>query len=245
MGCLLYHMLSGRSPLFETRERMRRMSADRFRDVPPITNFVDLPHRVVTLTKRFMEIDPEKRVQSPTQALREIDSVRAAIEAGDMRKYSKSLSEQESEDFARRTRKYTEGQGFTVMVIESRNDVQDQLRERLKRRGYKVLILSDPRRALSRFEDLDIKETAPADCVIFSCAGLGPASLEAFNFFATHPRTKEMPAILLIGEDQLHFRDVAQLNDNRVAVTMPIKFREIQQNLRKLLHIETADEVDD
>jgi serine/threonine protein kinase len=245
MGCLVYHMLSGRPPLFETRERMRRMSADRFRDIPPITNYVDLPHRVVSLIKRLMEIDPEKRIQSPTQALREIDSLIAALEAGDNRKYSKDLSEQESEEFARRTRKYTEGMGFTVMVIESRQDVQDQLRERLKRRGFKVLILSDPRRALARFEDLDVKEAVPADCVIFSCAGLGAASLDAFNFFATHPRTRGLPAILLIAEDQQHFREVANLNEHRVAATMPIKFREIQQNLRQLLHIETADEVED
>jgi serine/threonine protein kinase len=242
VGCLLYHMLSGRPPLFETRERMRRMSSDRFREIPPITNYIDLPHRVVTLIKRLMEFDPDKRIQTPTQALKEIDSVIAAIEAGDIRKYSKALSDQESEEFARRTRKYTEGLGFTVMVIESRKDVQDQLRDRLKRRGYKVLILSDPRRALSRFEDLDIKEAAPADCVIFSCAGLGAASLEAFNFFATHQRMKDLPAILLIGEDQLHFRDVAHLNEHRVSVTMPIKFRELQQNLRQLLHIEAADD---
>ncbi len=245
MGCLLYHMLSGHPPLFETRERMRRMSADRFRDVPPITNYVDLPHRVVTLMKRMMDIDPEKRVQNPTAALRDIDHVIAAVEAGDVRKYSHSLSQVESEEFARRTRKYTEGMGYTVMVIESRKDVQDQLRERLKRRGYRVLILGDPRRALARYEDLDIKEAIPADCVIFSCAGLGPAGLEAFNFFATHPRMKVVPAILLVGEDQSHFLQTANLNEHRLAATMPIKFREIQQNLRHLLRIETADEVED
>ena len=245
MGCLLFHMLSGHPPLFETRERMRRMSADRFREIPPITNYVDLPHRVVSLIKRMMDIDPEKRTQTPTAALRDIDSVIAAVEAGDVRKYSNTLSQLESEEFTRRTKKYTEGLGFTIMVIESRKDVQDQLRERLKRRGYRVLILGDPRRALARYEDLDIKEPIPADCVIFSCAGLGPAGLEAFNFFATHPRMKELPAILLIGEDQTHFLQTAKLSDHRLAATMPIKFREIQQNLRQLLRIETMDEVEE
>lgn len=245
MGCLLYHMLSGHPPLFETRERMRRMSADRFRDVPPITNYVDLPHRVVTLMKRMMDIDPEKRIQTPTAALRDIDHVITALEAGDVRKYSNSLTQVESAEFARRTRKYTEGKGFTVMVIESRKDVQDQLRDRLKRRGYRVLVLGDPRRALSRYEDLDVKEAIPADCVIFSCAGLGSAGLEAFNFFATHARMKVVPAILLVGEDQAHFLQTANLNEHRLAATLPIKFREIQQNLRQLLRIETADEVED
>jgi serine/threonine protein kinase len=245
LGCLFYHMLSGHPPLFETRERMKRMSAERFRDIPPITNFVELPHRVVSMLKRFMEIDPEKRVQNPSIALKEIDSVISAMESGDLRQYSSALSQAEAEEYERRTRRYTEGTGFTVMVIESRQDVQDQLRERLKRRGFKVLILGDPHRALARFQDLDIKDPNPADCVIFSCAGLGAANLEAFNFFASHARMKEIPAILLISEDQLHFEQAAKLNDNRVIATMPIKFREIQQNLRKLLRIETADEVDE
>lgn len=245
MGCMLYHMLSGHPPLFETRERMRRMSAERFRDVPPITNYIELPHRVVILLKHFMEIDPEKRTQNPAKALREIDEVIDAIKAGQVRPYSDTLSQAEAEEYERRTKKYTEGLGLTIMVIESRQDVQDQLRERLKKRGYKVLIINDPRRALSRFEELDLSEANPADCVIFSCAGLGAASLEAFNFFATHSRMKSIPAILLVGDDQKHFLQAANLCEHRVSATMPIKFREIQQSLRKLLRIETLDEAED
>jgi tRNA A-37 threonylcarbamoyl transferase component Bud32/CheY-like chemotaxis protein len=242
LGCVMYYMLAGRPPLFETKERMRRMSAERFREIPPITNFVDLPHRVVILLKRLMEIDPERRVQSPTQAVREIDEVIAAVKAGDLKQYSESLSREEAEEFARRTKKYTEGVGHTIMLIESRQDVQDQLRERLKKRGYRVLIVGDPRRALERFEGLDVNEPDPADCVIFSCAGLGQANLEAFNFFAQQARTSAVPAILLIEQNQAHFLATAALNENRVSVTMPIRFREIQDCLRQLLRIEISEE---
>ncbi len=245
LGCLLYHMLSGHPPLFETRERMRRMSAERFRDIPPITNHIELPHRVVILLKHLMEIDPEKRIQTPAIALREIDDVIATVKAGDTKRYSESLSQSESEEYARRTRKYTEGIGYTVMVIESRLDVQDQLRERLKRRGYRVLIMGDPTRALTRFEDLDVSEANPADCVIFSCAGLGAACLEAFNFFGEHSRMKTIPAILLVDESQTNLLKAANLSEHRISGTMPIKFREIQESLRQLLRIESAEDVED
>jgi serine/threonine protein kinase len=245
LGCVLYHMLSGHPPLFESRERMRRMSAERFREIPPITNYIDLPHRVVILLKHLMDIDPEKRIQSPTKALNAIDEVIAAVKAGDLRRYGDNLSQQDADEYARRTRRYSEGTGYTILVIESRQDVQDQLRARLKRRGYRVLVMSDPHRALSRFEGLDISEANPADCVIFSCAGLGTSALEAFNFFAQHSRMKSIPAILLLDETQTHFLETANLSDHRVSGTMPIKFREIQLSLRRLLKIEVAEDSED
>ena len=52
-----------------------------------------------------------------------------------------------------------------------------RLRDLLKRRGYRVLIIGDPQRALARFEDAE----APSDCVLFCSMELGAAALDAFN----------------------------------------------------------------
>ena len=55
LGCMLYHMLVGESALLETRERIKRLSADRFQNVKPITvHDPDLPHRAVVLVNRLM-----------------------------------------------------------------------------------------------------------------------------------------------------------------------------------------------
>ena len=35
-GCMLYHMLSGKPPLYETRDRIKRLSVARYRDVKPL-----------------------------------------------------------------------------------------------------------------------------------------------------------------------------------------------------------------
>jgi serine/threonine protein kinase len=61
LGCMLYHMVTGVPPLEETRERMKRLSPKRFQEVAPATlHAPDLPHRIVILVNRLMDLDPKK-----------------------------------------------------------------------------------------------------------------------------------------------------------------------------------------
>ncbi|MDB4533850.1 protein kinase [Vicingaceae bacterium] len=243
LGCILYHMLSGKSALFETRERMKRMHASRFREIEPITRVApNVAHSIVILIKRLMEIDPAKRIQTPSQALNEIDSVIEGIKAGDLRQYDEELSQKDAEKYERLRRKITEGNEFTVMLVESNQSVQDAMRIRLKRLGYRVLIINNPQRALERFEHLDPAEELPAHCVMFGCSELRQEALEAFNYFGSHPRSKDLPALLLVSKNQLDFLEKAELAPHRVAIQMPLKFREVRFRLRELLGIESTDE---
>jgi serine/threonine-protein kinase len=115
-----------------------------------------------------------------------------------------------------------EGRNKTVMVIESKADLQDLMREKLKSRGYRVLVFSNPERALQRFENDD---NSPADCVIFSAPELGNDALEAFNRFASDEKTKNVPAIIR----------GANMAPHRLMLAMPLKVRELRIALLKLL----------
>ena len=241
LGCMLYNMLTGEPPLEETRERHKRISPQRFREVVPITNLQPgLPHRVVVLCHRLMELDPEKRPQTPGLALREIDSVIEAIEAGETQQYDASLIEQHSEEYLRMTKKTSEGDGRTVMLIESNVKIQDALRQRLKDIGYRVLILSDPKRAITRFEDLDPADDRPADCVIFSCKGLGRMGLEAFDYFLKSEFTTTTPAIVLIPGEFKKFVPQLKLQDHHAALGLPLKFKSVRAALNDVLSNGTA-----
>ena len=44
-----------------------------------------------------------------------------------------------------------EGEDRTVMLVESSISMQDTIRNALKKRGYRVLVFGDPRRALAAF----------------------------------------------------------------------------------------------
>lgn len=242
LGAMLYQLVSGVAPLEETRERIRRLAAERYLDVEPITNHVsDLPHRVVVLIGRLMEPDADKRIQTPAEALRETEIALAAVEGGDVKEYDADLSAKEAGVYRRRQAEKEEGLGKTILIIESNNKLQDRLRERLKNLGYRVLITGDVTRGLARFEDLDPADERPADCVIFGCVGLGKQALASFAGFVANDYTSEIPAILIVPENLEKFVNPAWLKRHRIQMSTPIKLTALQRALRKLLKISKPD----
>ena len=59
LGCIYYNMLSGRPPLPETRDRIQRLSKQRFLDVVPLRKADStIPHCVATIVSKAMHLDP-------------------------------------------------------------------------------------------------------------------------------------------------------------------------------------------
>ena len=239
LGCMLYHMVTGVPPLYETRERMKRLSPRRFQEVAPVTlHEPNLPHRIVILINRLMDLDPKKRVQTAALAQGEIDAVLTAIESGDLKRYDEELSEKEAQAYSSLMTKNEEGRGKTVLLIESNIKVQDNLRDRLKDLGYRVLITGNPERGLERFSDLDPLEDSPVDCVIFSSAGLGKDAISWFEKFLSGSYTAQVPAILVVTGKLGKLVRQEWFNEKRAMLNLPVKFKHIQRTLRKLLDID-------
>jgi DNA-binding response OmpR family regulator len=119
------------------------------------------------------------------------------------------------------------GQARRIMVVESDVKMQDTLRELFKRNGYRVLVMSDPQRALSRlFSDPDA-----ADLVLFTTGNNGRSALEVFNRLGQESSTRNTPAVLLL--DQVHhpWEDEAVVSEHRAVAKMPIKMRELREVL--------------
>jgi CheY-like chemotaxis protein len=235
LGCMLYQMVSGQPPLKETRERMKRIAPQRFREIPPITaHQANLPHRLVILVNRLMDLNAETRIQTAQQALRETQSVLDAISSGDNEVFDAELSRKQAAEYEALMARQNEGRNRTVLVVDSDAQIQDLFREKLKDVGYRVLIMGNPQRALDRFRQLDPAEELPADCVIFGTVGTGVAAVEAFNQFTGELMTS-VPSILLIDPKKKHLRGQANgLADNRQIVELPVKMREIRELLTKL-----------
>jgi serine/threonine protein kinase len=242
-GCNLYQMLSGESPLFETRERMKRMSAERYRQIRPLSSICpDLPHSVIALTNRMMALDPDERFQSAREAMQATTRVVRAIKEGDTRRYDEQRSEEEAQAWAKLTQRHTEGEGKTVMIVESSPALQDMLRKKLKKYSYRVLIFSNPALALDRFRFLDPAEDLPADCLIFGTAGLGHEGLKAFHDFVQFPLGRKIPCLLLVKQDRRQeFLGQLELQDHHRVLSLPVKFHDIRDKLRELLDIQPQD----
>jgi serine/threonine-protein kinase len=232
LGCILYHMLTGNPPIYETKDRIQRLSKSRFEDVNPIQQ-VDptIPRFITAVVNRAMDLNPTERYQAPAELLNDLKAVMArggemeaaAVEAEDRSAKSSGISNA-SPSVPQRT----------LMLVESNVGLQDVFRARLKNNGYRVLVTADPERALGRFAE----GARAADCVIFSTGELGSSALEAFNRFGESTHTAEIPAVLLLGEHHGDWKGRAKLGGHRVAIKMPIKLRQIREVLAKLVPLD-------
>lgn len=232
LGSMLYHILTGHSPLTETRDRMARLNVTRFREVPHLLKVApELPSNVAALVHKAMEFDPAKRYQNAQEMLEDIKTTLARLEAGDTQTTARiaagaSSDSMDGEDAS------NEGANKTIMLVESKIEFQDLIREKLKKRGYRVLVISDPRRALARFEP---EEDRPADCVLFSAPELAGAALDSFNEFGENAHTADIPAILLVDRKQQFIIRGAKVGPKRMMLAMPLKVRELRAALIRLL----------
>jgi serine/threonine-protein kinase len=229
-GNMLYHMIAGEPALTETRDRLQRLNVTRFQEIVPLSDRVpDVPGAANQIVSRCMEFSPEKRIQSAAQLQAEVKAAIEMIQAGPRTKTTKTINVEGYEDEGAPT---NEGQGYVVMLVESKASLQNAVRERLKSRGYRVLVISDANRALGRFSPVD---EPPADCVVFSAAELGGIALEAFNRFGTDEHTCNIPAILLVDRRQTTIIKSARRGPKRRLLALPLKVRELRAALNEAL----------
>ncbi len=231
-GNMLYHMLAGTPALTETRDRLKRLNVSRFQDIIPLHERVpDVPGVANQIVQQAMEFNPEKRIQSAAALKAEVKKGIDALQSGVKVQRTPDAPAPTTEHHDDDDDPTNEGEGYVVMLVESKPGLQNAVRERLKARGYRVLVIADPSRALARFT----AEEAPADCVVFGAAELGNLALEAYNRFASDDHTCEIPSIFLVDQRQTHIIERARRGPNRKLLALPLKVRELRAALVTLL----------
>ena len=227
LGCIYYHLLTGTPPIYETKDRIQRLSRTRFEGVVPVLKAdPDLPRSVALVVTKAIELDASRRYQSPAEMLLDLKAAAQRVdnpETAEVAEVAAPAGPKAATSAPVPQR--------TLMLVESNVGLQNIFRERLKNSGYRVLVTQDPERALQRFHE----DPKTADCVIFSTDELGQGALEAFNRFGEGKQTGQIPAILLLGEQQRDWKSKASLGGRRVAVTMPVRLKQIRELLARLV----------
>jgi eukaryotic-like serine/threonine-protein kinase len=211
LGCTFHEMVTGRPLLNPVKDARARMHRQRFeidgqlrRDDP------DLPPPVFSLLSRMVAFDPAHRFQSYEQLLDAIQQVRAEVEGGATARAAAGPK--------------------TVFVVEGNTKFQDAFREKLKARGYRVLISINAGQALTRFLQ------QPFHALIVDCATGDRTGLEAFERVLREADLKRMDCagLLLLSKDQEHWAETLEQFPKAAALVMPVAMKQILEKLADL-----------
>jgi CheY-like chemotaxis protein/predicted Ser/Thr protein kinase len=239
LGTIAYLALSGKPALKETRDRGERADPRRFLSVEPLPHRAPgVPRDVCELVARMMHLDPLERWQTVGEVAQAIERLKArhaggAVEAAGPRAGGPAAEPAAGVTATGATPDASRGR---VMIVESSQTEQEVLREFFKKLGYRVLLTSNPRRALARFSSRPL----PAECLVLSARSLGPEAVEVFNEIAADPFMSDLPAILLTDPRQTDLLGNARFDERRRPAALPPRAEEIGPLLESLIGAERA-----
>ena len=205
LGGILFELLTGQPPYARTRDRDERKSFQRYRDIPPVETIDPaIPKPVSAIVNRLMAIDPLQRYQTPTEVLGEIQRTIQSM-AGNVRE---------------------EGGKPTVLCLESRPKHQDFFRDYLASRGFQVIIISDPQRALKR-----IAEQPPESLLVLG-ETVGDNVADYFTQAIRAGRDSKMAGVVVLAETQKHLAAAISVPPGRARILyQPINLRDVRREI--------------
>jgi serine/threonine protein kinase len=218
LGCVLYEMLTGRSPIAMTKDKYQRMQKHRFADVTPMArDEVNGPSSLFQLVETMMALDPAQRYQTPSQLLEAIRNVRRDLEEGKDSGAEKPAGAKQA------------GQR-SVFVVERKERLQDALRHKLKEIGYRVLLSADPVRALDRFRQ------QPFDALVVDAGTTGEEGMLIFDKLLAEAdrKTLSCAGILILTREQADWARKISARPRTVVLISPT-IRTLHHQLQELV----------
>jgi serine/threonine protein kinase len=216
LGCILYELLTGRSPLDMTRDPKARMNRERFSKVQPMDRGeVNGPPSLFRLVDTMMSLNPDSRFQTPSQLLDAIREVRRDVEGS-----------------AKRV-----GMSRSMFVVERDPRLQDALRDKFKDLGYRVFIAADPSRALDRYRQ------QPFEVLIVDAGTTGEDGLLLFDRVLAEAKRAEAfcVGVLILSENQRAWEDKVQSRGAVSILVRPVTLKQLQTQITALLATQPSE----
>ena len=229
LGAMFYQMLSGIPPLGDIKERAQRLNKDRFFNVKPIRQVMPrIPAQLSYIVEKSMSLDPTKRYQSPGEMLTDLSAALKKLEKLGTDEAAEAASASAAVQ-APQAKKSADQE--VVCVVESNGNLQDSFRDSLKGVGYRALIFSNLDRLFDRLNDSQQR----IDCILLNAQSLGKQAVLAFNELAKISAATEIPALLLLDENQRKWEAKTARTRWHKTVGMPITMARILYIIGRML----------
>jgi serine/threonine protein kinase len=227
LGAIFYELLTGIPPLPRTKDRVERSQFSRYQQVRPLADVEPgLPRNVVAIVERMMHLNPTMRYQSPGEVLPHLRAVYSEMTQ------SKSTASNAAA-LPESSRPSAVGSAMqplhTIMCIEDRHKNQDYLREYFSKHGFRVLVLSDIQRGLSRLK------SSPPDCMVIMGESLGDRAINGFNDALTLCDESHTGVVLVLGEKQSPLKANVKETDTARVLVQPVTLRDLRTVVKQTI----------
>jgi serine/threonine-protein kinase len=211
---------------------MQRLYIGRYRDIAPLGKFVKgLPQVMLNIIKKSLAFDPALRYPNYDPLIADLAKVQNADSVLLQRTVETNEEDESTDDNVRGGVIQQEGEDMTILVVDSRQTMQNLLRAQLSKRGYRVLFVSNAERAIQRLKD----SPGEFDCAVFCTGELGESALNVFNQLDDDHVTSKLPALIIVEKNQTSFASQARLSDLHSLLHQPVKVRELRAALVKVI----------
>jgi DNA-binding response OmpR family regulator len=155
------------------------------------------------IVDRLLRVNPNERYQSATEVLADM---RSALAQSDEKPKGAGAVPRLS----------------TVMCVESRVKQQDMLREYLSKHGFRVLMLSNWDRALSRLK------SNPPDCLLLMGESTGEINHGIYAESLRWCQTQGLACVIVLPVQESEQKARLRLNSASRVLTAPVTLRELR-----------------
>ena len=217
LGAIYYELLTGNPAYPRTRDRDERSQLSRYRNVRPVKQVdPNIPNEVSDIIDRLMQVDPSARYQTPTEVL--TDLRRVATTVGEQAIAQPNLTETSNGNGDKASLP-------TVLCVEDRPRQQNMLREYLSKRGFRVLLLTDPQRGLDRLKN------NPPECIILMGGTVGDQVVDFFQRAVVIGKQTDVVCIAVLSDKQSHLREQLEQSVTARVLSQPITLRELRREI--------------
>ncbi len=219
LGTILYEMLLGQPPYPRTKSREERKQLTRYRNIRPLHEALpSCPRDVSFIVERMLTINPNDRYQSPTELLKDLNAAKAKLmqEAAGKPSPMNRVSSNGSKE-------------LSLLCVERRTREQDILRDYFTRHGFRVLMISDPDRALGRLA------TNPPDLFLCMATVHGEEEMpEVYQELINVAASRQIPSVIMVPDAEITHEVPAGSEKTLQILQQPMALRVMRNHLKEV-----------